>query len=126
MTDSGAEPSVMNASKSNVQIIYVLHLLGFLTGWITAVVAVVMAYVARPEAEEGLKSHYEFAIRSFWIGFGGSVLAILLACTIILIPVAGLLLLFLTIWWIVRCVQGLDYLGKNQPIPKPDSWMFAT
>jgi uncharacterized membrane protein len=36
-----------------------------------------------------------------------------------------LLGLALAVWWVVRCVQGLDYIGKDQAIPKPDSWLLA-
>jgi uncharacterized membrane protein len=124
MTETGAAPSLMGPNKSNLQLIYILYLLFFFAG-ITAVIGVVIAYVAKPEAEPWLNTHYDFAIRTFWIGLLGSFVAFVLMLTILFIPAAALLSLLLAIWWIVRCIQGLDYLGKGQPIPKPQSWMFA-
>ena len=125
MTDAGANPPLMSASRGNVQIIYVLYLLSFLAGF-TAVIGIVIAYVAKADAPDWLKSHYEFATRTFWLGFFGWFFVILLFCTIIGIPFALLLGLSLEIWWIIRCVQGLDFASKDQPIPKPQSWLFAS
>ena len=125
MTNSSAEPSLMIGSKNNMQIIYVLYLLGLLTGWITAIVGLVMAYVARVDVSGWLSSHYEYAIRTFWIGVLGVAVCLVLFLTIILMPLSFLLGFVLTIWWIVRCVQGLNYAAKGEAIPNPSSWLFA-
>jgi uncharacterized membrane protein len=41
------------------------------------------------------------------------------------ILVAGALLAIATaVWWIVRCIVGLQKLGRNEPIAKPQSWLI--
>jgi uncharacterized membrane protein len=125
MTDSSAAPNLMTGGKNNIQIIYVLYLLGLLTGWLTAIVGLVMAYVARADVSDWLASHYEFVIRTFWIGLLGAAVSVLLFMTIILIPLSLLLGCALTVWWVVRCVVGLNHIAKGQPIPNPSSWLIA-
>src|SRR5260221_14259184 len=125
MTDSGATPPLMSASRGNVQIVYILYLLSFLAGF-TAIIGIVIAYVSKADASDWLKSHYDFAIRTFWIGLFGWFVVFVFVCTILLIPFAFLLGLLIEIWWIIRCVQGLDFASKDQPIPKPQSWLFAS
>ncbi len=112
---------VTGGNKGNAQLIYILYLVSLLVG-VTAIVGVVMAYIAKAEAPDWLKSHYSFMIRTFWIGLLYCVVGGVLS----LVVIGFFILLFALIWWIVRCVQGLDYLGKGQPIPKPESWMFAS
>lgn len=42
---------------------------------LTALMAVVIAYVRKPEAEPLACSHYRYQIRHFWIGFGLAMIA---------------------------------------------------
>ena len=72
------------------KIVYVLYLIGLVTG-ITILVGVVMAYIYKDESPEWLRTHYEQQIRLFWIGLLYCVIAGIL--TAILIG----LLLFLVI-----------------------------
>jgi uncharacterized membrane protein len=101
------------------KIIYILYLVGFVTG-ITALVGVIMAYVNNDEAPEWLQTHYRFQIRTFWIGLLycviGGVLSIIL--------IGFLVLLFWAVWLIVRVVKGFKYLEQRQPVPDPTTWMF--
>jgi uncharacterized membrane protein len=81
-----------------------------------------MSYINKSEAPDWLKTHYDFLIRTFWIGLlYGFVGAVLLV-----VAIGALILLFLLVWWIVRCVQGLNYLSKGQPVPNSKSWLFAS
>jgi len=127
-TDTGLPPvnntvndALTGGNKGNVQLSYILYLLAFVTGGLTAIVGLIMAYVSKDEAPEWLKTHYIFLIRTFWIGTLYSVIGWVLSFVLI-----GLfVLLFVAVWWIVRCVQGLNLLGKNQPVAKYQSWFFA-
>jgi uncharacterized membrane protein len=129
-----AESIATAGTKSNAQIIYVLYLVGLLTGGLTAVLGVVMAYIGRPEAPDWLKTHYTFQVRSFWLAIAylilGGLFAGVLVATLILMPLGlmlgGSLWLLTMVWWIVRCVQGLNLMSQNQPIPKPEGWIFAS
>jgi uncharacterized membrane protein len=107
-------------NKTNALIIYVLYLASLVVG-ITGLVGLIMAYVSKSDAPDWLKTHYNFQIRTFWIGllyaFIGGLLTI--------VAIGFLILLFVVIWWIVRCAQGLNYLSKDQPVANYRSWFFA-
>jgi uncharacterized membrane protein len=47
--------------------VYLLYLVGFLTG-ITALVGVVIAYLQRDSTDRISQSHFQFQITTFWIG----------------------------------------------------------
>jgi uncharacterized membrane protein len=79
-----------------------------------------MAYVNREDAADWLKSHYQFQIRTFWIGAMYLFTGVLLSQFII-----GLLvLLFWLLWLIVRCARGIKYLDRREAYPDPTGWMF--
>ncbi len=107
-------------SQSNAKIIYILYLVSVIVG-LTGLVGLVMAYINKGEAPEWLKSHYQFLIRTFWIGLLYGVIGLILTTLIIGIAV----LLFVLVWWIVRCVKGMQLLDKQQPHPNPTTWMFS-
>ncbi len=101
------------------KIVYILYLVNILLG-VTGIIGVIMAYVNRGDAPDWLKSHYQFQIRTFWIGCLYTVIGIIL--TYVLIGI--LVLLFVMVWWIIRSVNGMKYLDKNEPHPNPKSWLF--
>jgi hypothetical protein len=47
--------------------VYILYLVGFLTG-ITVLVGVVIAYLQRDNTDRVSQSHFQFQIVTFWIG----------------------------------------------------------
>jgi len=47
--------------------VYILYLVGFLTG-ITVLVGVVIAYLQRDRTDRISQSHFQFQIATFWIG----------------------------------------------------------
>jgi uncharacterized membrane protein len=101
------------------KIVYVLYLIGLVTG-ITLIVGVVMAYIYKDESPEWLRTHYEQQIRLFWIGLLYCVIAGILTAILI-----GLLLfLAIAIWWIIRCVKGLKHLDQRTAYPNYQSWTF--
>lgn len=108
----------VNTNTNNI--IYILFLVNIIVPF-TALVGVIMAYVNKGDAPEVLQSHYQFQIRTFWIGLLYGFIGVVL--TVILI---GWLVLFFTlIWWIVRNVKGMQLLGKQAAIANPTSWMFG-
>ncbi len=113
-------PNVPEISAMVPTIIYVLYLMNFIIPF-GALIGLIMAYVNKDDEDNFLQSHYQFQIRTFWIGllygFIGFVLTLIL--------IGWLVLLFTLIWWIIRCAKGFKYLGKKQPMPDPTSWMFG-
>jgi uncharacterized membrane protein len=106
-------------SPDMAKIVYVLYLIGLLTG-VTLIIGVVMAYIYRDEAPDWLRTHYDAQIRIFWIAILYSVIAGILIAVLI-----GILLFFaIAVWWIIRCVKGLKYLDQGVAYPNYQSWTF--
>ncbi len=103
----------------SAKIIYILYFVNIIIGF-AGIIGVIMAYVNRGDAPDWLKTHYQFQIRTFWIGLLYTVIGLIL--TYVLIGV--LILLFVVVWWIVRTAKGMKYLDKQEAHPNPTGWMF--
>ncbi|QPC41588.1 hypothetical protein HW532_01920 [Kaustia mangrovi] len=115
----GAADRWLEPGPNNIQLIYVLYLVGFVVG-ITAVVGIVLAYLNRGKSEGWVETHYTWAIRTFWIG-------VLFAAVSVLLMIVGIgfvLLLAAGIWVVVRAVVGLQAVSRGDPIKNPESWML--
>jgi uncharacterized membrane protein len=110
-------PSPLSDERQMALIIYVLYLASLVTGGLTAIVGVVLAYINRDTAPNFLKSHYTFQIRTFWIGLIAYVVSFALIIVLIGIP----LVLAVTVWLVVRCALGLSRLLRSEAYPTPDS-----
>jgi len=107
------------AETRNASLVYILYLVSFVIG-ITCLIGVVMAYVNKGSAPEWLQSHYRYQIRTFWIGLlYGAIGAI---TTMAFVGFA--VLVFVAVWFIVRCVKGLKNVQAGQPVAKPDTWLW--
>jgi uncharacterized membrane protein len=121
-TDIHINPSKKEISTIVPTIIYVLYLANFVLHF-TGLIGVILAYINKGD-DNFLQSHYQFQIRTFWIGILYLIVGIIFF--MFTYGVIGFLVyIFFLIWLIVRCVRGFKYLGKQQPIPKPTSWMFG-
>jgi len=113
-TDRWLEPG-----STNVMVIYILYLASLAIG-VTVLVGIVLAYVNRGKAGGYIESHYTWLIRTFWIG-----LLYAFISAVLMILVVGFLLMFaVAVWFIVRCIIGLQALGRNEPIKNPESWLI--
>ncbi|GKT11480.1 MAG: glycolate oxidase FAD binding subunit [Thiomicrorhabdus sp.] len=101
-------------------VIYVLYLASLFLG-ITGLIGVILAYVNKGTNSELIESHYQFQIRTFWIGL----LYFIIGWLLTLIVIGWLVLLFYIIWLIIRCAKGIKLLNLQQPIPEPKSWLFG-
>ncbi len=104
----------------NVQLIYILFLVGFLLP-IAPIVGLVIAYLSQSQTEEWLKTHYRFQIRTFWIALVWAIISALA----VLIFIGFLGYLALGLWLIIRCVKGLQTVSLRRPIGDPASWLFG-
>jgi uncharacterized membrane protein len=89
----------------------------FLTGW-PSILAVILNY-ARRSAVRGtfLDSHFSWQIRTFWWAVLWVVIASVLIVTIIGIPIAFLIFVFIGIWVLYRIVRGWLALNDLRPVP---------
>lgn len=108
---------------------YALYLAAFITGGLTALVGVVIAYMQQSASGPDMRTHYTFLIRTFWIGFLLSLatcvmagVGALLSIILIGIPIlffAGAVGVVATVWFAVRCIVGLVYVSRGEPYPRP-------
>jgi uncharacterized membrane protein len=116
ITQQESENSV---TKKVIYGIYILYALSIVLP-VLLIVGVILAYVFKNDAKTILKPHYQYLIRSFWIGILYTVVSLVLCPFII-----GIALLVLSgIWWIIRMARGLRSLLYNEAIINPTSWIF--
>lgn len=111
------EPFPARANGNAATIIYVLYLVGLLVG-VTALIGLVIAYLFRDGAPPWPRTHYRYQIRTFWI----ALLYIVIGAVTTLILVGYLILLFVLVWYVIRCVRGLKLIGEGFAVPNPGTW----
>ena len=99
--------------------VYILYLVGLLVPF-TPIVGLIMAYVNRADAPEPLQTHYRFQIRTFWIGLLYGVIGFI-ACFII---IGFFWLGFVLVWWVVRCVKGMQALTRGKAYERAEGWLW--
>jgi uncharacterized membrane protein len=100
--------------------VYVLYGIGYFTG-ISALIGVVIAHVKVDDADPVLRSHYQFQIRTFWIGFLYITIGFALSIVLIGIPI----LIWWFVWSLIRITKGFIAINENKPIAEPMSWLFG-
>ena len=100
--------------------VYILYLVGFLTG-ITFLVGVVIAYLQRGKTDSVCETHIQFQITTFWIGL----LFFFVGLLTISIGIGVLILICGVIWTLIRCVKGLLLLNTRERIHNPKSWWLG-
>ncbi len=100
-------------------IIALLYFASFLSGGVTAVIGVVLAFVWRGETRADWElSHYQYLINTFWIGLVGGIVG-----TVLLLALVGFVILpIVSVLVIVRTVLSLLKAQKREPMPNPGSW----
>ena len=108
-----------NPGAGTAKIIYICYLVSIIIG-ITAIIGLIMAYVNKDDAPHWLNSHYQFQIRTFWIG----ALYLLLGVMFSKFFFGLFIILFWVFWLIVRCTKGIKYLDRTEAYPDPKGWLF--
>ena len=125
MSDQDAAPPPQSPRDQNGDRILAIvnYVLGFvaISNGVTLLIAAVLAYVRRDQAEPWLKSHFEFQIASFWYG-----LVIFLAgfFTLWLFLLGGLIWFLGGIWLVVRTAVGLIRLIDGRAHDNPWGFLF--
>ncbi|AOY92549.1 hypothetical protein BKK79_12735 [Cupriavidus sp. USMAA2-4] len=111
---SGAQ---LDSLRKLLHILYALYAIFWLTGGITALVAIIVDYVKRDDARGSLyASHFAWQIRSFWWSIAWAVLGGALFFTVVLIPAAFAVWGVLSLWMLYRIVKGWLYLNDGKPM----------
>jgi uncharacterized membrane protein len=101
-------------------IVYLLYGVGYFTG-ISALVGVIIAHIKVDDTDPVLRSHYQFQIRTFWIGLLYLAIGIPLSMVLIGIPI----LVWWFVWSLIRIVKGIIAINEYKPIANPRSWLFG-
>ena len=112
------QPVVSNTSMA--LIIYILYIVAYFVG-ITAIVGVIMAHVQKGSGDALLDSHYDFQIRTFWIG----VLYLIVGFVLMFVLIGFLVWAWWFVWSLIRNIKGILALNENRPIANPTSWLFG-
>jgi uncharacterized membrane protein len=89
----------------------------FIFGW-PSLVAVLINYVKRGEARgTGIESHWRWQLRTFWWAVAWGLTALVLALTIIGIPLAWLMIAVLGLWLLYRVARGWLALAGDKAMP---------
>ena len=100
-------------------IVSLLYLSSFVLG-VTVIIGVVLAYVWKGEPHaEWERSHYDYLIRTFWIGLIGSVISFIL----MIVLIGFLLWIAVAVLVVVRSVLSLINAQKQMPMPNPETWL---
>ncbi len=108
------------SSYGLVLTVYILYLVGFLTG-LTAIIGVIIASLQSERTDPTSQTHFQFQIRTFWIGLLYAFVGILTAH----IGIGAIILLWWAVWTLIRCVKGMLALNAGEPISDPRSWWFG-
>ncbi|MER9233892.1 hypothetical protein NKI56_17625 [Mesorhizobium sp. M0622] len=110
----------LQPGPTNALVIYILYLASFVIG-VTGIAGIVLAYINRGKAGGFVESHYTFLIRTFWIG-----LLYALISALLMVVVIGVVLIFaVAVWFIARCILGLQALQRGEPVKNPESWFLG-
>lgn len=109
----------MDPGKQNAQLVYILYLVGLAIG-ISVIVGVVFAYINRGKSADWIDTHYTYAIRTFWIGLLYSLICMVLA----IVGIGFLLMIAVLVWYVIRCIKGIQLLARNEPVANVDTWLF--
>lgn len=119
-----AEPPTQDPRPTNDRgyalAVYGLYALGFIT-IITTVIGLIIAYVKASTASDLWRSHFQFQIRTFWIGL----LYFIAGFALLYFFVGAFIILWWTIWTLVRIIKGAILLHDQRPIAAPASWLFG-
>jgi len=118
--DPGRTQSPYVSNTSMALIVYILYFVAYFVG-ITAIIGVIIAHVQKGSGDPLLDSHYDFQIRTFWVG----ILYLIIGGILVWILVGFLVWAWWFIWSLIRNIKGILALNENRPIANPTSWMFG-
>lgn len=101
------------SQRKLTHVLYALYALFWLTGGVTALIAIIINYVKRDEVAGTLyASHFRWQIRTFWWSVVWGALGVALA----IVMVGFAILWVLCLWTLYRIVKGWLYLNDNKPM----------
>lgn len=109
-TEVNSEPQ--EQLKKMALVGYILYALSIIIPF-ASIAAVILAYLKRSESRgTWVESHFNWLIKTFWVGLIGTIIGIIL----MFIVIGWFVLLAVTIWVIYRIIRGWLALSENRPV----------
>ncbi len=104
--------------RTLTHVLYGLYALHWFTGGISGLVAIIVDYIKRPDAAgTPYAAHFEWQIRTFWLGLIGYVIG----GALVFVVIGFFILAAVSIWMLYRIVKGWLYLYDEKPL-EPRAW----
>jgi len=99
--------------RTVLHIVYGLYAIGFITGGMGTLAAVILAYVKRADAAGTIyASHFDWVLRTFWWSLLWGIISAIFTLIVI-----GWIGLFVTVLWVLyRLVKGWLTLAEGKPV----------
>jgi uncharacterized membrane protein len=112
-TDSDSDQRLESDQRNLVLLVYILQGLGFVTGGLSWVAAMMVNYI-KLDAVRGswLESHFRWQLNTFWYGLLWWIVGLLMW----LLLLGGLVWGLLSLWALYRIVRGALTLSDNKPV----------
>lgn len=115
------DPAALRSLRTLTWVVYALYALSALVG-VTAIAAIIVNYVKRPAVAGTIfESHFEWQIRTFWIGLAGMAAAVL-TMGILVGYAIGLVTI---VWSVYRLVVGALRLMDDRTVAEGRYGMAA-
>ncbi len=111
-------PDAGRDMRTLTHILYGLYALHWFTGGISIIVAIIIAYLKRGDAQgTPYAAHMTWLIRTFWIGLAGYIIG----GALVFVVIGFAVLTAVSIWMLYRIVKGWLYLYEHKPL-EPRAW----
>ncbi|SRR5690242_18486142 len=114
----GQKPAVADTTMAIA--VYALYAASYITG-ISGLIGIIIAHVKADDPDPVLRSHFQFQIRTFWIGLLYVVIGTPLCMVLVGIPI----LIWWFVWSLIRIIKGFVLILDEKPIANPKSWLFG-
>ena len=118
MEPTGPVHDADEKDRQSAILIYILYLVGFATG-VSALAGVVLAHV-KETTNPVWQSHFDFQIRTFWLGLAMLVVGGVLS----LVLVGWIVIAWWALWTLIRVVKGIVLASDRKPVEAPETMMW--
>ncbi|ESQ88593.1 hypothetical protein ABAC460_14980 [Asticcacaulis sp. AC460] len=129
MTNSGDLKSFLTDGRGMAMLVYALLFFMALTIGLTGVVAlIIVTFADSDKTPDWIKSHYQFQVRTFWMGIVPTFLTFFLSQFLVrtyqVQPIYMFFVVMPILAWVAgRCAMGFNHLLYGRPYPNPKAWV---
>ena len=118
MEDRQARHPAEDKDRQSAIVIYILYLVGFATG-VSALAGVVLAH-AKATQSAVWQSHYDYQIRTFWLGLATLIVGAVLS----LVLIGWLVIAWWFLWTAIRVIKGLLLALEGNGVDDPQTMLW--